>query len=131
MMPGVTFSQIAAVAVGATVGAWLRWLAGLWLNAKWAGFPLGTLFVNCVGGLLIGGLLLWFERTPNELMRLLLVTGVLGGLTTFSSYSGESLILMQRGHWGMALGHTMAHVLGSLACAALGYRVVAHLLGTD
>jgi len=131
MMPAVTFSQILAVAVGATFGAWVRWLAGLWLNAKWAGFPLGTLLVNCAGGLLIGGLLLWFERTPNELMRLLLVTGLLGGLTTFSSYSGESLILIQRGHLALAVGHTMAHVVGSLACAALGYRVVAHLLGVD
>ena len=130
-MPAFTLSQMAAVAIGATTGAWLRWMAGLWLNAKWAGFPLGTLLVNCVGGLLIGGLLLWFERTPNELMRLLLVTGLLGGLTTFSSYSGESLILIQRGHFGLALGHTLAHVVGSLACAALGYRIVQRLLGAD
>lgn len=131
MTPASVLPQMLAVAVGATAGAWLRWVAGLWLNAKWDGFPLGTLLVNCVGGLLIGGLLIWFERTPNELLRLLLVTGLLGGLTTFSSYSVESLILLQRGHWGLAMGHTMAHVAGSLACAALGYRIVQHLLGAD
>ena len=131
MIPPISFPHVVAVAAGAVLGAWLRWLAGLWLNAKWAGFPLGTLLVNCVGGLLIGGLLLWFERTPNEFLRLLLVTGLLGGLTTFSSYSGESLILIQRGHLGLALGHTMAHVLGSLACAALGYQIAKVLLGVD
>jgi len=131
MTPAVVFSQMAAVAVGATMGAWLRWLAGIWLNAKWDGFPLGTLLVNCVGGLLIGGLLVWFERTPNEFMRLLLVTGLMGGLTTFSSYSIESLILIQRGHWGLAMGHSLAHVLGSLACAAAGYGIVRHLVGAD
>lgn len=127
-MSALSLSHVAAVAMGAALGAWLRWLAGLWLNGKWAGFPLGTLLVNCLGGLLIGGLLMWFERTPNELLRLLLVTGLLGGLTTFSSYSAESLILIQRGHWGLAAGHTLAHVLGSLACAALGYHLVRGVL---
>jgi CrcB protein len=120
--------QLLAVAVGATAGAWLRWLAGLWLNAKWIGFPLGTLLVNCMGGLLIGALLLWFERTPNEMLRLLLVTGLLGGLTTFSSYSVESLILLQRGQWGLAAAHTLLHVLGSLACAAIGFEIARYLL---
>jgi CrcB protein len=128
MTPGVSLTQVAAIAAGASVGAWVRWLAGIWLNHKWAGFPLGTLLVNCLGGLLIGALLLWFERTPNETLRLLLVTGLLGGLTTFSSYSGESLILLQRGHWALAAGHTTAHVLGSLLCAGLGYQIARHLL---
>lgn len=128
MMPVPSLAQVFAVAVGATAGAWLRWLAGLWLNSKWHGFPLGTLLVNCVGGFLIGGLLLWFERTPNDLLRLLLVTGLLGGLTTFSSYSGESLFLLHRGQWALAFGHTAAHVLGSLACAAAGYEIVRRLL---
>ena len=59
--------QIVAVALGAGTGALLRWLAAIWLNARWAGFPLGTLFVNCVGGLLIGIALAWFEKSPNEL----------------------------------------------------------------
>ena len=121
-------AQVLAVAAGAAVGALARWGAGLWLNARWAGFPLGTLFVNCVGGLLIGLALAWFERTPNELLRLLLVTGFLGGLTTFSAFSAESLLLIQRGQWTLAAGHTLAHVLGALACAAIGFRVLDSML---
>ena len=119
---------IAAVSAGAVVGSLLRWGAGLWLNARWAGFPLGTLFVNCVGGLLIGAVLFWLEHAPNELWRLLLVTGLLGGFTTFSSFSVESLIMLQRGQFLLALGHTLAHVIGSLACAAIGFRVAQAVL---
>jgi len=83
MSAALPWMQILAVALGAAVGALLRWVAGLWLNQQWAGFPLGTLLVNCVGGLMIGAALVWFDRTPNEVLRLLLVTGFLGGLTTF------------------------------------------------
>ena len=115
--------EIGAVSLGAVVGSLLRWSAGIWLNARWSGFPLGTLFVNCFGGLVIGAVLFWLERSPNELLRLLLVTGLLGGFTTFSAFSAESLILLQRGELILALGHTMAHVVGSLACAALGFRI--------
>jgi CrcB protein len=117
------WAQLLAVAVGSTLGAWLRWASNLWLNNRWHGFPLGTLLVNCAGGLLIGMALAYFERTPNELLRLLLVTGFLGGLTTFSAFSGESLTLLQRGEWGWAVAHTLAHVAGALACAALGFRL--------
>jgi fluoride exporter len=117
----VPWLQAGAVAAGAALGAIVRWLAGLWLNAQWAGFPLGTLLVNCVGGLLIGVALAWFARTPNELLRLLLVTGFLGGLTTFSAFSGESLLLLQRGEHAMALLHSAAHLFGSLAAAAFGF----------
>ena len=119
--------EIAVISLGASVGAVLRWLASVWLDARWTGFPLGTLFVNCIGGLLIGVALAWFERTPNEMLRLLLVTGLLGGFTTFSAFSVESLVLLQRGQWPFALGHTLAHVIGALACAALGFRL-AHVI---
>ena len=111
----------AAVAGGAAVGALLRWGAGLAFNAAWAGFPLGTLLVNCLGGLLIGVAMVWFARSPDETLRLLLVTGLLGGFTTFSAFSAESLGLLQRGHWGLALLHSAAHLLGALACTALGF----------
>ena len=121
--------QIVAVSFGAAVGGLARWLAGLWLNARWDGFPLGTLLVNCIGGLLVGIALAWFERTPNELLRLLLVTGFLGGLTTFSSFSGESLFLLQRGEYGMALAHSAGHVVGSLACAGLGFWALRSVAG--
>ena len=128
MSSGLPWLQILAISVGAALGAIARWGAGLWLNARWVGFPLGTLLVNCVGGLLIGMALFWFERTPNELMRLLIVTGFLGGLTTFSSFSAESLGLMQRGDWGLAAAHTLSHVLGALAFTALGFGLGRALL---
>ncbi|MBB2485509.1 fluoride efflux transporter CrcB [Mitsuaria sp. WAJ17] len=121
--------QIAAVAVGASAGALARWGAGLWLNARWTGFPLGTLLVNVLGGFLIGVALEWFGRMPSEMARLLLVTGFLGGLTTFSSFSGESLSLLQRGDFGLALVHTLVHVLGSLAAAAAGLALMRAALG--
>ena len=129
MNGSVPWLQAMAVAVGAAAGALLRWQAGLWLNASWPGFPLGTLLVNCVGGLLIGASLAWFEQWPSELLRLLLVTGLLGGLTTFSAFSAESLLLLERGQWLMAAGHTLANVLGALAFAALGVVTTRELIG--
>jgi len=128
MTAALPWLQALAVALGAAVGALLRWQAGLWLNAAWAGFPLGTLAVNTVGGFLIGMALAWFEQAPNELLRLLLVTGVLGGLTTFSAFSVESLMLLQRGDWWLAAAHTLAHVVGALLCAGLGFTVARSLL---
>lgn len=128
-MASLPLSHVFAVAFGGVIGCLVRWLAGVWLNARWGGFPLGTLLVNLAGGLLIGAALAWFSRSPNEFLRLLLVTGFLGGMTTFSSFSGESLLLLQRGDWQLAFAHTAAHVLGALACAALGYGVVRSLLG--
>jgi fluoride exporter len=111
----------AMVAVGAAIGAVLRWGAGLWLNPRWHGFPLGTLFVNAVGGLLIGAALVWLEQRPNEYLRLFALTGVLGGFTTFSAFSAESLVLLHRGQWLMAVAHSAAHVFGALACTVLGF----------
>lgn len=118
-----------AVSIGAALGALARWQAGLLFNTRWAGFPLGTLLVNLVGGLLIGMALEWFGRQPNEVLKLLLVTGFLGGLTTFSAFSGESLALLKHGQLGMALAHTLAHVVGSLGAAALGMLLVQRLAG--
>ena len=120
--------QVLAVALGAACGALVRWLLSLWLNPQWSGFPLGTLLVNCAGGLLIGMAMVWFARWPNEVLRLLLVTGFLGGMTTFSAFSAESLILLQRGQYALALAHTGTHVIGSLVCATLGFVGVDRLL---
>jgi len=119
----------ALVALGASAGAVLRWATGVWLNPRWAGFPLGTLAVNLVGGLLVGMALAWLSRHPDEAWRLLLVTGFLGGLTTFSAFSGESLGLLEAGRWAMALLHTGAHVMGALGCAVLGMRLMRAWLG--
>lgn len=120
MSAGVAWAPGVAVASGAAIGALARWGAGLWLNARWQGFPLGTLFVNLLGGLLIGIALVWFEARPHDTWRLFAMTGVLGGFTTFSAFSAESLTLLERGQWSLALAHTLAHVLGALACVAVG-----------
>lgn len=117
----IGFTQAAAVAGGAALGALARWLTGLGLNPLWGGFPLGTLAVNCLGGLLIGVATVWYVRWPDETLRLLLVTGFLGGFTTFSAFSAESLGLLQRGAWALALAHSLAHLLGALACTAAGF----------
>ncbi|HNK19847.1 MAG TPA: fluoride efflux transporter CrcB [Piscinibacter sp.] len=120
-------SEALAVALGAAAGALLRWQAGLWLNARHAQLPLGTLLVNVVGGLLIGMALVGLARPEQQLWRLLLVTGFLGGLTTFSAFSGESLVLLQRGEWSWALAHSLLHLLGALGAAALGAWIAQRL----
>ena len=117
-----------AVALGAAIGAVLRWAAGVWMNAVWHGFPLGTLVVNLAGGLMIGAALIGFERWPSELPRAFFITGFLGGLTTFSAFSGESLSLLHRGQLAMAVLHAAAHVFGSLACVAAGFGLARLLL---
>jgi CrcB protein len=119
----MSWLHVGMVALGGVIGCLARWSVGVWLNNRWSGFPLGTLFVNCLGGLLIGMALLWFERSPNETLRLLVITGVLGGFTTFSSFSVESLIMLQRGEVALALAHTAAHVLGALTAAAIGFKL--------
>lgn len=110
-----------AVALGGGLGSVLRWRIGVWLNPMALPFAAGTLAVNCLGGLLIGLLGVWFEKHPSELGRLALITGGLGGLTTFSAFSAESLALLLRGLPGLALVHSLAHLLGALACAGLGW----------
>jgi CrcB protein len=117
------WTTMLAVALGAAVGAVLRWAAGVWANPVWDGFPLGTLLVNCAGGFMIGLALIGFERWPSELPRAFVITGFLGGLTTFSAFSGESLQLLQRGQMLLALTHAAAHVVGSLACVAAGFAL--------
>jgi CrcB protein len=95
-----------------------------------AGFPLGTLVVNVVGGFLIGLALVWFRFHPEATnSQLLIVTGFLGGLTTFSSFSGESLLLLQSGQVPLAVLHSAAHLLGALAAVAAGWWLGQLVLG--
>ena len=120
-------SGFLAVAVGAVLGAWLRWALGVWLNDPAHVFPLGTLAANLAGGFVIGAAMAWFSHHPelSPTWRLFVVTGFLGALTTFSSFSIESLGMVQRGDFAWALAHTALHVTGSFAMAFAGYRLAA------
>lgn len=112
-----------AVAVGAALGAWLRWGLTVFLGQMHAHIQLGTLVANLVGGYLIGLALGLFDAMPalSPAWRLFVITGFLGGLTTFSSFSGEAMVLLQRGHYGWALAHSAVHLLGSIGCCVAGY----------
>lgn len=114
-----------AVGIGAALGAWLRWCLGLWLNAAHAQVALGTLAANLGGGFLIGIAVAFFAGNPglSPAWRLFAVTGFLGGLTTFSSFSAESMLLLQRGELVWAFAHAALHLLGSLACCFAGFAV--------
>ncbi|HEV8693053.1 MAG TPA: fluoride efflux transporter CrcB [Lysobacter sp.] len=112
----------AAVGGGAAFGAWMRWGLGLWLNPLLPELPLGTLAANLIGGYLIGLVLAWFAMTQSASpeARLLVVTGFLGALTTFSTFSAEAVTLMQRQQYGWALAHMVLHLAGSLVATVLG-----------
>jgi len=114
-----------AVAAGAVLGAWTRWWLGVWLNTAHATLPFGTLAANLAGGFLSGLALAFFTAHPElpAAVRLFAVTGLLGALTTFSTFTAESLFLLQRGEVLWALGHTALHLFGSLALCALGFAL--------
>jgi CrcB protein len=115
-----------AVGIGAAIGAWGRWGLSLMLNALFPFLPLGTLVANLVGGYLMGismGLVA-LGGLLNPELRLLVTTGFLGGLTTFSTFSAESVTLFSRGEYGWASLHLLGHVLGSLLMTALGLMTV-------
>jgi CrcB protein len=102
--------------------AWLRWGLAYWLNPKLEHLPLGTLAANLVGGYLIGVAVAVFAVHPalSPFWRLLIVTGFLGGLTTFSTFSAENVALLASGAWGGALLHAGLHLAGSLVATAVG-----------
>jgi CrcB protein len=115
-----------AVGIGAAIGAWGRWGLSLMLNALFPFLPLGTLVANLVGGYLMGismGLVA-LGGLLNPELRLLVTTGFLGGLTTFSTFSAESVTLFSRGEYAWASLHLLGHVLGSLLMTALGLMTV-------
>jgi len=122
--------ELLAIAMGATLGAWLRWGLSLWLNPRVPHFPLGTLAANLIGGYLVGLAVAFFvARTdlPAE-WRLFAITGFLGGLTTFSTFSAEVTDLLMHGAYGTGLALAATHLAGSLLLTAAGfvtYRLLA------
>ncbi|QNP60559.1 fluoride efflux transporter CrcB [Paenacidovorax monticola] len=119
-----------AICLGACVGALARWGLGLWLNT---GGPLtwGTLAANLIGGYLIGLCVATFEALPHldPAWRLALVTGFLGALTTFSSFSAEVVGLLHQQRYGWALGVAALHLFGSLLLTVLGMHNATQWLG--
>jgi CrcB protein len=113
---------IIAVGIGGMLGAWSRWGLGYLLNALLPPLPPGTLVANLVGGYLIGFFLELFSRhseIPPE-AQLLVITGFLGALTTFSTFSAEAVTLLARGQYVWAILHITSHLAGSLAMTVVG-----------
>ena len=120
---------VIAICLGACVGALSRWQLGLWLNPSTASaglLPWGTRAANLIGGYLVGVCVGVFQQLPelDPVWRLALVTGFLGALTTFSSFSAEVVAMLQQGRFALALGTAGFHLLGSLALTVLGLHTV-------
>jgi CrcB protein len=117
---------VLAICIGASAGALARWGLGLWLTPGGV-LPWGTLAANLVGGYLIGVAIAAFQAMPelDPVWRLLLITGFLGGLTTFSSFSAEVIGFVMAERYGLALLTAGLHVLGSLGMTVLGLKSLA------
>lgn len=124
------FSGFVAVGIGGALGCWLRWGLGVLLNPMFPTLPLGTLAANLLGGLLIGcmmGILEHFQTLPPE-VRLFAITGFLGGLTTFSTFSAEANTLLLRQQYLWFGGHVLVHLVGTLSMTLLGIFLTRSLL---
>ena len=118
-----------AICLGACIGALARWQLGLWLNHPHAFMPWGTLAANLIGGYLVGVILAWAHHADlAPVWRLMLVTGFLGALTTFSSFSAEVVEMMLADRWGQALATVALHLLGSLTMTFVGIRTASLLV---
>lgn len=118
--------QVLAISVGASCGAVCRWWTVL-LIQRWfgAGYPWATLLVNAVGSFVLGFLVIWFlDKTHlSDLLRLMLIVGFLGSFTTFSTFSLESVRLMEQGSVTLSLAHTIGSVVLCIAMAWLGMLI--------
>jgi len=132
MNPGAPLlASIAAICAGASLGALLRWVLAVQLNPLAGAIPLGTLAANLLGGYLVGVAVALFTAHPglSPTMRLFVITGFLGGLTTFSTFSAEVVTQLQEGRIAWALATAGAHLAGSLLMTGLGFGTVAALRG--
>ncbi|MET0232157.1 MAG: fluoride efflux transporter CrcB [Rhodanobacteraceae bacterium] len=122
----MNFVLFLAVGFGAFAGAVVRWLLALALNPILPALPLGTLAANLIGGLIMGialGVFAHYETVPLA-WRLAVTTGFLGGLTTFSAFSGETVMLMLRQQYAWTAAIVASHVLGSIALTLAGFALV-------
>jgi len=122
-------STLVAISLGASLGAILRWVLGHALNDVFPNLTLGTLAANLLGGYIIGMAIAWFggHTGLSPQMRLFVITGFCGGLTTFSSFSAELAVMLEQGRLGWMAVAVLVHVAGSLAMTLLGMATVAWL----
>jgi CrcB protein len=124
------WSSVLVVAVGAVLGAWARWGLGVLLNPRFPTLPLGTLAANLIGAFIIGIMMaLAGPLNISPATRLLVTTGFLGALTTFSTFSAETMTLLLRAQYGWAAGAAAAHLGGSLLMTGAGILLVRAILG--
>lgn len=124
--------SIVAISLGASLGALLRWWLGLALNGLFPTVPPGTLAANLLGGYLVG-IAIAFFATYSAIApewRLLVITGFCGGLTTFSTFSAELVVLIQQGRVAWALGGAALHLAGSVLATVAGIATLSWLRHT-
>jgi fluoride exporter len=124
------YLSILAVGIGGALGSLLRWVLGLRLNALFPALPLGTLASNMIAGYVIGLAVAFFARTPAlpAEWRLFVITGLMGGLSTFSTFSAEVVSHLQEGRFGWALGEIAIHVCASVVLTILGIATVSAVM---
>ncbi|MDP3228095.1 MAG: fluoride efflux transporter CrcB [Acidovorax sp.] len=123
--------NVFAICIGASLGALARWRLGLWLSPGGL-IPWGTLAANLVGGYLVGLCVAVFHAMPqlDPVWRLALVTGFLGALTTFSSFSAEVVQMLMAQRYLAAVGTTALHLAGSLGLTVLGMQTASYLIAS-
>ncbi len=126
----MTLLHLLSLCAGASLGALARWGLGLWLSTPGSLLPWGTLAANLIGGYLVGLAVAVFQALPHldPAWRLALITGFLGALTTFSSFSAEVVGMLQEQRYALALGVAAVHLCGSLLLTALGMHSAALVL---
>lgn len=119
--------SVIAISLGAVLGALARWRLSLWLNQGTAILPWGTLAANWIGAYIVGVAVVFFQSQTqiDPVWRLAVITGFLGALTTFSTFSAEVIAMLQHGRFAFAVGTAGLHLLGSLLLTWVGMRTAA------
>ncbi len=120
------YKSLLAVIIGGSIGCVIRWVLSMRLNGTFPNLPPGTLLVNLIGGFIIGVALAFFVRQPqlDPAWKFFITTGLCGGMTTFSTFSAEVVVLLQAGNYFWAIASVLTHVFGSLLMTAAGFYMM-------